>query len=111
MVFVIWNANAEFRDPRMGEGNDFHKILIEPARLRLLNLKAGEKILDIACGNGQFAPKMAGSGSRVTAVDFSDKFIQIARSKGRYDFDYQVIDAAGEIDLAKLKGGDLDSIV
>jgi len=55
----IWNANAEFWDSKMGEGNDFHKMLIEPIQLKLLNIKAGDKILDIACGNGQFARKMA----------------------------------------------------
>jgi hypothetical protein len=34
----IWNQNAHFWDERMGEGNAFHKILIEPTQERLLNL-------------------------------------------------------------------------
>lgn len=55
----IWNQNADFWDGRMGEGNDFHKFLIEPAQLQLLNIIGGETILDAACGNGQFARKMA----------------------------------------------------
>lgn len=29
-VKAIWNANAEFWDSKMGEGNAFHKTLIEP---------------------------------------------------------------------------------
>jgi ubiquinone/menaquinone biosynthesis C-methylase UbiE len=49
----IWNQNAEFWDQRMGEGNVFHKTLIEPTQERLLNVRAGEQILDIACGNGR----------------------------------------------------------
>ena len=36
----IWNANAEFWDSKMGEGNDFHKMLFEPIQLKLLNIKA-----------------------------------------------------------------------
>ena len=48
----IWNINAESWDSRMGEGNDFHKILIEPTQLKLLNIQPGQKILDVACGKG-----------------------------------------------------------
>lgn len=107
----IWNANAEFWDSKMGEGNDFHKILIEPTQLRLMNIKAGQKILDIACGNGQFARKMAELGANVTAIDFSDKFIAIAKSKGSHNIKYQVIDATSETDLKKLTGNTFDSIV
>jgi len=107
----IWNAIAEFWDSRMGEGNDFHKMLIEPIQLKLLNIKAGDKILDIACGNGQFARKMAELGANVTAIDFSDKFIAIAKSKGKYDIKYQVIDVTRKSDLKKLTGNSYDSIV
>lgn len=107
----IWNANAEFWDSKMGEGNNFHKTLIEPTQLKLLNIKAGDKILDIACGNGQFARKMAELGAKVTAIDFSDKFIAIAKSKGKYDIKYQVIDVTSETDLKRLTGNNFDSIV
>jgi len=107
----IWNANAEFWDSKMGEGNDFHKMLIEPTQLKLLNIKAGEKILDIACGNGQFARKMAELGANVTAIDFSDNLIAIAKSKGNYNIKYHVIDATSKADLKKLTGNTFDSIV
>ena len=77
-VTRIWDRNADFWDEKMGEGNAFHKLLIEPAQLRLLNLKGGEVILDIACGNGQFARKMADLGAKVVAVDASGKMIDKA---------------------------------
>jgi len=41
----IWNANAEYWDGKMGEGNHFHKMLIEPTQLKLLNIKAGDRSL------------------------------------------------------------------
>ena len=107
----IWNSNAEFWDSRMGEGNAFHKTLIEPAQLKLLNIKPGDKILDIACGNGQFARKMAGLGAEVTGFDFAENFIAIAKSKGDWNIQYQVIDATQKIDLEKLTGLTFDSIV
>jgi 2-polyprenyl-3-methyl-5-hydroxy-6-metoxy-1,4-benzoquinol methylase len=107
----IWNANAEFWDSRMGEGNAFHKTLIEPTQLKLLDIKPGQRILDVACGNGQFARKMAELGAIVTAVDFSEKFIAIARSKGGRSIDYQVIDATSERDLSTLTGAGYDAVV
>ena len=110
-VKAIWNTNAEFWDSRMGEGNDFHKTLIEPAQLNLLGIKPGQHILDVACGNGQFARKLAELGANVTAVDFSDKFITIARSKGNHNIDYRVIDVTSEVDLARLGAVSFDAIV
>ncbi len=107
----IWNSNAEFWDSKMGEGNDFHKILIEPKQLKLLNIKAGDRILDIACGNGQFARKMAELGAKVTAIDFSDKFIALAKSKGGQTIEYLVLDATSGPDLQKLSGKIFDSII
>lgn len=110
-VKVIWDANAEFWDSRMGEGNDFHKTLIEPTQLKLLNIQPGQKILDLACGNGQFARKMAESGAAVTAVDFSSKFIAIAEAKGGFGIQYKVIDVTAESDLKKLEQETFDAVV
>lgn len=107
----IWNTNAEFWDNRMGEGNDFHKILTEPAQLKLLNIKAGDRILDIACGNGQFTRKMSQLGAKVTAINFSEKFIAIAKSKSNHDIEYRVLDATNPDDLDKLPREYFDAIV
>ena len=51
----IWNANAAWWDDRIGDGNEFQTHLIEPASERLLDISAGDYILDIACGAGRFA--------------------------------------------------------
>ncbi len=111
-VRAIWNTNAAFWDSRMGEGNDFHKILIEPNQLDLLDIKKGDYILDIACGNGQFARKMTETGARVIAIDFCDELIKIAQSKPLADkIEYKVIDVTDAKDLGKLKKHKFDSIV
>ena len=34
-----WNTNAEYWDQRIGEGNEFHLELVEPAQLPLLDLQ------------------------------------------------------------------------
>ena len=107
----VWNANAEFWDSRMGEGNFFHRMLVEPTQLKLLDIKPGQKILDIACGNGQFARKMSLMGAKVTGIDFAENMIKIAITKSSKDVKYQVVDVCKEHDLKKLSGTKFDAIV
>ena len=110
-VKEIWNTNAAFWDARMGEGNDFHRILIEPNQLELLDTKQGDLILDIACGNGQFTRKMASLGVKVTAIDFSQEFLNIARAKSPAGIKFELVDVTSQKDLNKLSGQKFDSIV
>jgi 2-polyprenyl-3-methyl-5-hydroxy-6-metoxy-1,4-benzoquinol methylase len=111
-VTEIWNANAAFWDSRMGEGNDFHKILLEPNQLEMLDIKKGDLILDIACGNGQFARKMAGLGAEVTAIDGAEEFIKIDRTKPLAEkINYQVIDVTDPAELNKLNGNIFDAAI
>ena len=46
----IWDVNARWWDDRIGDGDDFQTLLIEPATERLLDVLAGDTILDAACG-------------------------------------------------------------
>lgn len=113
-VRAIWNGNAAFWDGRMGEGNDFHKTLIEPAQERLLALKQGELVLDAACGNGQFTRHMARLGARVVAFDFSEVFIERARARTTENSDkieYRVLDATDREGLLALGRGRFDAAV
>lgn len=113
-VVRIWDRNADFWDENMGEGNAFHKLLIEPSQLRLLDLEGGETILDVACGNGQFARKMAELGGMVVAVDASQKMIEKARARstdyqGRID--YRVMDCTDGERLLSLGQRRFDRVV
>ena len=74
-----WNQNATFWDNKMGEGNDFHLKLVAPATEELLTILPGQKILDIACGNGQFSRRLKSLGAQVTACDGSSQLIQLAK--------------------------------
>ncbi len=94
-VREIWDKNADYWNERMGEGNDFHRMLIGPTQERLLNLRPGETVLDIGCGNGQFARRMAQLGARVVALDVSPRMIENARAntcENQERIDYRVID-------------------
>ena len=92
----IWDANARWWDDRIGDGNDFQTLLIEPATERLLNVVPGDTILDAACGAGRFARRMAALGARVVAFDYSASFIARARERtsSTAAIEYHVLDAA-----------------
>jgi 2-polyprenyl-3-methyl-5-hydroxy-6-metoxy-1,4-benzoquinol methylase len=91
----IWNANAAWWDDRIGDGNDFQTQLIEPASERLLDIGPGDYIVDIACGAGRFARRMANLGGRVLAIDQSPEFIERARLRtpSQSSIEYHVADA------------------
>lgn len=42
---------------------------------------SGKKILDVGCGTGRHAIRMAEAGAEVTGIDFSDKMLEVARKK------------------------------
>ncbi|MBI4311156.1 MAG: class I SAM-dependent methyltransferase [Chloroflexi bacterium] len=109
-----WDTNAEWWDEQFGEGNAFQRVLIGPATERLLALKPGEQVLDIACGNGAFSRRMAELGAEVTAFDFSPRFIARARSRTTTNADrirYLVVDATNEAALLTLGSREFDAAV
>lgn len=110
----LWDAKADYWDERMGEGNAFHRQLVGPAVERLLTMRPDETILDIACGNGQFARRMADLGARVVATDFSSRFLERARarSQGYGDrIEYRQLDATDAEALTALGDGRYDAAV
>ena len=94
-VRKIWDANAEWWDDRIGDGNEFQNELIEPATEALLDIGSDTHVLDIACGAGRFTRRMAEKGAHVVAFDFCEKFISRAKHKTPrgLNIDYHVADA------------------
>ena len=110
----IWEHNALWWDERYGEGNDFQKILIGPATERLLDLRPGELVLDVACGNGAFSRRMAQLGARVVAFDCSRNFVERAKARTTQHADrieYSVIDATDSEQLLTLGQRRFDAAV
>jgi 2-polyprenyl-3-methyl-5-hydroxy-6-metoxy-1,4-benzoquinol methylase len=109
----IWNRNAPEWDAQMGEGGAFQRVLIGPNTERLLALQPDELVLDIACGNGAFARRMAQLGARVVASNFSEVFIEraMARTPHSDRITYRVVDATDEQQLLALGQGRYDAAV
>jgi 2-polyprenyl-3-methyl-5-hydroxy-6-metoxy-1,4-benzoquinol methylase len=98
-----WNANAEFWNERMADGNDFLNLLVWPAVERLLHPQPGERLLDVACRNGVTSRRLAKVGASVTAFDFSETMIHFARKRsGEAHIDYRIIDGTNREKLLEL---------
>lgn len=113
-VRAAWDENAAFWDENMGEGNVFHRQLIEPSILKLLDDVSGTRVLEIACGNGQLARKLTSLGAQVTATDFSPNMIKRARAHQEPfndQIEYRVLDATDAQALAALGSNSFDAIV
>lgn len=109
-----WNRNAAFWDDRMGEGNDFVEVLIWPATKRLLELQPGERVLDVGCGNGLYARRLAALGANVVAFDFAEEMIAhaVRRTTGLGErIRYAVLDATDEDALLTLGERSFDAAV
>ena len=99
----------------MGDaGNEFHLRLIRPAVERLLGRVEGCRVLDVACGNGLFARRLAAFGARVTATDVSQAMLEHARRRGTAQaasIDYRQCDVTDAEALLALGEDAFDAVV
>ncbi len=66
-----------FYEPRLtAERNDADADLVS----RLLELESGMTVLDVACGHGRIADRLAARGYVVTGIDRTMRFLELARS-------------------------------
>jgi SAM-dependent methyltransferase len=107
-----WDDNARFWDEQMGAtGNDFHLSLVRPSVERLLGGVEGRRVLEIACGNGLFARRLAELGADVVATDTSQAMLERAREHPSDGIEYRLLDAAQPDQLAALSTDGFDAVV
>ena len=115
-----WNQNAAFWDDYMGdENNTFHNLLVRPAMERLMTVQPGDRVLDIGCGNGNYARKLAELGVRVMAIDASEEMIERARARSEGlandgttgSIDYRIVNVSDTSSLDELGAGVFDAAV
>ncbi len=80
-----WNKVARWYDELLKNDDSYQTKVILPNLLRFLDLRKGEKVYDLACGQGYFANVFARAGAEVVASDLSKKLIETAQKKSRLD--------------------------
>jgi 2-polyprenyl-3-methyl-5-hydroxy-6-metoxy-1,4-benzoquinol methylase len=67
-------------------------------RFLLANVQAGERVLDVGCGEGNFAAELVGAGAEVVAVDVAEQPLRRARIL-HPELDLRLVDPAGSWEL------------
>lgn len=102
-----WGEVADWYDQHVGDtGGEYHEKLIIPGVLRLLAPAPGERIIDIACGQGVLCRALHSRGIDVTGVDAADELIRAARSRGPAEIKYLLGDVR---DLSDLQAAEFDA--
>jgi ubiquinone/menaquinone biosynthesis C-methylase UbiE len=80
-IKTSWGKEAEWYSVHLEDDGTYHRKVILPNALRLVEPKKGQKILEIGCGEGFFARALAEKGSEVVACDISPELIAVAQKK------------------------------
>jgi ubiquinone/menaquinone biosynthesis C-methylase UbiE len=76
-----WGGVADWYDDLLGQEDTYQSKVILPNLTRLVAPRAGDKILDLACGQGFFSRSFAEAGAKVIGVDISMELIEKAKEK------------------------------
>jgi 2-polyprenyl-6-hydroxyphenyl methylase/3-demethylubiquinone-9 3-methyltransferase len=78
---------------RVPHGLDPHAFELR-SRFVLRRVRAGERVLDVGCGEGRFAVELAHAGAEVVGIDVAEQPLRRARAMCP-DLDLRVVDAEG----------------
>ena len=100
-----WEKAADWYDELLQGKDTYQQKVILPGMLRMLEIKSGERVLDLACGQGFFSLAFANAGAEVVAADASAELIR--RAKRHQNIMYHV---AAANNLGFVKSGSIDAI-
>lgn len=88
-----WQRVSKWYHKSVGEeGHYYHQQVILPNLFRMMALRSGDKVLDIACGQGVLARAMPENIDYV-GFDISGDFIRIAKQKAKTKQKFYIVDA------------------
>jgi ubiquinone/menaquinone biosynthesis C-methylase UbiE len=77
-----WGGVADWYDNHLETDKDsYQEKVIAPNLLRLLDIKKGMRVLDLACGQGFFSRKFSDKGAAVTGADIGKELIELAKKR------------------------------
>lgn len=113
-----WDPVARWYNGWVGKkGSLYHRVVALPKVMELTDLRPGERLLDLGCGQGVLAPHALGRGASYQGVDGSRTLIRLARehhgepSKGRGAAQFIVGDVRHLSSSPELEAGRADVAV
>lgn len=76
-----WGGVASWYVKHLESPDTYHAKVILPNLLRLISPKKGERILDIACGEGFFTRALSEAGAKAEGVDVGEELLSYAKQK------------------------------
>jgi ubiquinone/menaquinone biosynthesis C-methylase UbiE len=90
---TAWSGVANWYDALVGEaGSEYHRHVVLPGTMRLLSVRARERVVDVACGQGVLCRLLAERGAETTGIDSAEPLIRAAIERGPPDIRYHVGD-------------------
>ncbi len=85
-----WGTVAQWYQETLENPESYQQKVIAPNLTRVLGLKPGIRVLDIACGEGWFARACHALGAAVTGIDIAAELIDRARKVSSKEITYLV---------------------
>lgn len=106
---TVWDQAARWYDSLVGEeGSYYQRAIVIPRTLQLLNLQKGDRVLDLACGQGVFSRFLRSKGIKVEGLDSSEELIRYAQSRSDKEIPFHVADSRN---AGILEGEKFDAVV
>lgn len=104
-----WGKVANWYNNLLEKDEDsYQKKLILPNLIRLLEVKRGEVIVDLACGQGFFAREFSKLGAKVIGVDISSELIDIAQQDKSVEYH---VSSADKLDFLQNESVDKVAVI
>lgn len=88
-----WHAVADWYHEYLGGEDTLQNTIVFPGVERLLNPQKSGRYLDIACGDGLFAERIAKKGAQVAGIDIAPALIAKAKARQIMSVHFQTADA------------------
>lgn len=104
----VWDQAARWYDTLVGEeGSYYQKEIVMPGTFRMLGARPGDRVLDLACGQGVFCRYLSEKGVRTEGLDSSEELVRLARARSDRKVCYLAADSR---DPKALEGEKFDAV-